>query len=185
MKKQTSFSGYCKALSILCLIAVFIFAILLAFIPLQYYKEETDFRFWYYLAEVCVLLVAYAFTFAAIRQKKKMFLKLCKDDNAPVLLVIGKKALREKADWSADQFLCCSFDFKSAEDATEFLQNKRCGTAKRRKRRFFFPFSAKDLRLLQNKTVIVQREFSEYFFPFSTDTAFAQKGNNLVFEGGE
>lgn len=185
MKKQISFSAYWKVMCVLYLIAALICAILLAFIPLQYYKKETDFRFWYYLTEACVLLILYALTFALIMQKKKKFLKLCKDDNAAALLVIGTKALRKKAKWSADQPLCCSFDFKSAEDATEFLQNKRCGTAKKQKRLFFSPVSAKDLRLLQNKTVIVQREFIPYFQPCFSDASFAQRGNKFILEGEE
>lgn len=148
-------------------------------------EKETDFRFWLYTAEFGLLLVAYTLLFFMARHKQRQFLQCCTDENSKILLVIGKKALRKKADWSTEQWLCCSFDFSCADDAAEFLQNRRKGAAAERKHRFFFPFSAKDLHLLQSKTVIVQREFSEYFLPFSSDAAFTQKGNKLVFEGGE
>lgn len=117
-----------------------------------------------------------------IHKRRKKFIKLCNDPSEKTLLLFGSKILRKNPNWSANQQLCCCDCFESADTAAAFLQKRRQCTKKIKIHSVFYPFSEKDLRLLKNKTIVVQFEFAESFLHLSKDETFIRNQNRLLFE---
>ncbi len=182
MKKQCSFLMYSKILTVILSIVICFFGISFILLVLLCLQRKPDFLLWFHITEYALAAVLFGLSLIIHRRQRKQFLKLCADESVQTVLVIGGKALRKKSVWSADQQMYCSFAFENADTAAEFLQKRRNDSVSVKPLKRSYYFSPKDLALFRNKTILIQREFAEYFRLLEDDTSLTENNNKFVFE---